>query len=144
MNVSWNGFLASLAITLLLAWAPPALAGETYLSATIGSYHFNRDRDYEEHNWGLGIEQHSDRWAVLLGAYRNSYRRGSAYALAAYTPFDVGDWRVGPVAGMVTGYDESGPSLFAGGVMTRTWQTVGVNIIFTTSAVALQVKVRIR
>ena len=68
--------LAALGLALVVGQA--AAAGDpelpqVWLNAGLHSYHFNRNKDYREQNWGLGAEVllAPDR-AVLVGTYLNS------------------------------------------------------------------------
>lgn len=127
-----------LAILLLLACAE-AFA-QTSVVFTTTSYHFNRDKGYNERNLGVGLEYRlSDEWAIAGGFYRNSFYRHSNYVMGAYTPFEMGGWRAGGLFGIVTGYD-SGPTPVALGLVTKGWGRFGINIVAVPSVVGLQVK----
>jgi hypothetical protein len=74
------------------------------------SYHFDRSHDWNEVNPGLGYQRTTDAlpggyWQV--GAYRNSVRRNTVYAIVGSEPLSVGDWRFGVFAGVATGYREN-------------------------------------
>jgi len=96
------GFLVGILLGLI---SRPACA-DTWLVATVASYHSNRDIEHNERNWGLGIEHDlSDTWRLTAGHYRNSYWRDSSYVGALWMPLVYGRVRVGVLLGAVTGYD---------------------------------------
>ena len=142
-----RGFLAGMFAVLVGIAAVGMLAkalSQTYLVATITSYHFDRDKNYNESNGGLGLEHRlNERWAVSTGFFRNSFDRHTNYLFAGYTPLQVSDWRVGAVMGAVTGY-ENGVSPWFTGIATRDYGRIGLNIVFSTAGVALQVKYQVR
>jgi len=79
--------------------------------ASIHTEHWARDT-LNQRNEGLGLTVQLDpSWSLSTGFYRNSYRRTSAYALAAWTPLRIplGAWHIdaGGEAGLVTGYHRS-------------------------------------
>jgi hypothetical protein len=116
---------------------------QTYAVATITSWHFDRDKKYNEDNFGLGLERRlSDTWSLSAGYFRNSFDRHTNYVFAGYTPVEVYGWRTGVVMGGVSGYDD-GISPWLTGVMTRDFGRVGLNVVFSAGGVALQVKLRI-
>ena len=115
---------------------------QDYLVATVTSFHFDRSKDYNESNFGLGIERrYSDEWAGSVGYFKNSFYRNTVYVFAGYTPYRYGEWRYGVVVGAVTGY-ENNVSPWITGVATRDYGRFGVNIVLAASAMALQVKVK--
>lgn len=115
---------------------------QDYLVATVTSYHYDRSKDYNESNFGLGIERrYSDECAWSVGYFKNSLYRNTVYVFAGYTPYRYMGWRYGVVVGAVTGY-ESGVSPWLTGVATRDYGRFGVNIVLAASAIALQVKVK--
>jgi hypothetical protein len=76
---------------------------------------------YNEANWGLGARaQLAPAWSAQAGAYRNSYRRTSVYALADWTPLAAGPLRAGLFGGVATGYPyNDGRATVAGGLVAR-------------------------
>jgi hypothetical protein len=137
-----RGFLAGMFALVVAIVAVGMLAkafSQQYISTTIGSYHFDRDKDYNERNLGLGYERHSGQWSFLTGYYRNSYYKDTVYLMAGYQPFylQFGNWRGGIVGGLVTGYDSP---FLAGGVVSYNGRRYGLNIILAPVAIALQVK----
>lgn len=118
-------------------------AAQTYAVATLASYHFDRKKDYNENNFGLGIEHRfSDAWAMSAGFFRNSFDRHTNYVFAGYTPIQYAGWRVGAVVGGVTGYSE-GVDPWLTGIATRDFGRVGLNLVFSPAGVALQIKLMV-
>ncbi|MDQ8023998.1 MAG: hypothetical protein REI94_19325 [Moraxellaceae bacterium] len=91
--------MRSLIAFALSAIAPPLAALE--LSIPVGSYHFDRSRDWQEQNYGLGVEHES--W--VAGYYRNSYDKDTVYAGYAWRPLQWGWMRAGITALLASGYD---------------------------------------
>lgn len=107
--------LAALAACLATAIMAPAAHATTFtLDLNLASVHTERwARDsLNQRNEGVGVTAQLDSsWSLSAGWYRNSYRRTSAYALAAWTPVHIplGNWRLdaGGEAGLVSGYRHS-------------------------------------
>ena len=140
-----RGFLAGMFAVLVGIVAVGMFAkalSQTYLVTTIGSYHFDRSKDYNERNLGLGLEHRSGDWSVSAGFYRNSFDRHTNYLLASYTPLDIGGWQLGGVVGGVTGYND-GIAPWVSGIATRDFGSVGINVVFSVAGVALQVKLKL-
>lgn len=105
----------ALAACLAAAIAAPSAHATTFmLDLNLASVHTERwARDsLNQCNEGLGVTAQLDSsWSLSTGWYRNSYRRTSAYALAAWMPLHIplGAWRLdgGGEAGLVTGYRRS-------------------------------------
>ena len=137
--VGWVSLLIGIAAVGLLAKA----LSQTYAVATITSWHFDREKDYNENNLGLGLEHRlSENWSVSTGFFRNSFYRNTNYLFAGYTPIEISGWRAGVVMGGVTGYEE-GMSPWFTGVATRDFGRIGINIVLSPVGMALQLKVRI-
>lgn len=108
------------------------------LDVNVASYHTQAwaRRDLNQKNPGIGMTYHLSRtWAFAAGGYWNSYRRPTAYALAAWTPLqfgDVGDWHVdaGIAAGLASGYrkDEIACQPLAGGALVRVVAPSGISV----------------
>lgn len=106
--------LAVLAAAAMLALAPmrEARADGWRLDANLASVHTERwARDsLNQRNPGLGVTWQASRaWALAAGAYSNSYRKPTVYAIAEFTPLHIGapnHWRLdaGVAAGIATGY----------------------------------------
>jgi hypothetical protein len=82
-----------------------------HLNVNLASYHFNQSKSYNEFNPGLGYEGKYRDWRFFTGAYYNSYKNWSIYALAGYTPIH---WQVtqnneitlGIALGLASGYEK--------------------------------------
>lgn len=115
-------FTAAIALALL---ATTAAASEGWTLQLHGlSWHAapragfdNSNRDWNERNEGLGVRNtFSDTWSVQFGAYRNSIDRTTIYAVANYTPVQVGGVRIGGFAGIGSGYRQQ-PVFLGGGLV---------------------------
>lgn len=104
-----------IAVALAAALAAPAIASAapTYtLDVNLASYHTERwaRHSLNQRNLGLGVTARFNRnWSVSGGWYRNSFRRGSAYLLANWTPLHwslPAGWSIaaGGTAGLDSGY----------------------------------------
>lgn len=97
----WNGFNAAkagrfmmrtvLAMVLAVVWNAPLEAGPDRFSVLMGSKHFGSN-GFNEINPGLFATWEGEKLAYSLGAYLNSYDRGS---LAATAHVPVFRWKGG-------------------------------------------------
>lgn len=103
---------------LVAALAAPVAASATTsftLDVNLASVHTERwaRRDLNQRNLGLGATaRFSPDWSISAGWYRNSYRRGSTYLIANWTPLHVSlplHWSLaaGVTAGLDSGYRSS-------------------------------------
>lgn len=100
-------------------------AADLHVQIHGASKHTSQPQGYEfnERNLGGGVRlQLNDRWGVQVGAYKNSYRRNTKYALFQYTPIDLGNVRAGVFGGYASGYAYKVPGV-AGAMAT--WQVSG-------------------
>jgi hypothetical protein len=136
------------------AMAADEKSGEIWVNAGSISHHFNRNYDFNERNWGLGAEYKFDaRRSVFAGTYRNSMWRTTRYAGLSYTPFQIGQARIGMIGGVADGYREMNDGGFfpmISPVLSIEGKRFGMNFIVipsivsnVSSALALQVKIRI-
>ena len=127
---------------------------QTWLNAGFLSYHFQRDKDLNGSNFGLGVEQRFSTVAALTaGRFYNSDRRYSNYAGVYYQPIAIGPVRLGAVVGGFNGYPkmrDGGWFLAAIPVASIEYQRVGLNLAFVPSykdrlygALSLQVKLKV-
>ncbi|SCC93614.1 conserved exported hypothetical protein [Thiomonas sp. X19] len=126
---------------LLLSTAPLAAhAGTLSLDLSTACIHDKAAarRSLNQVNPGLGVAyQITPDVGLSGGFYRNSFRRTSAYALAAWTPLHLAlpaglTVRLGLAGGLVSGYAHVSPvsPFAAAGLLTlRTTQGWGVNIV---------------
>lgn len=98
-------FAIDLVIAALLVCACVPAVAQTWLTASIASYHFERG-DYCELNPGVGFE-HRIRGELrfVAGGYQNSYCRASSYAGASWMPIGFGELRAGAALIAVSGYE---------------------------------------
>jgi opacity protein-like surface antigen len=81
------GCCAALASPAAAQESAPQVQPQLWLNAGLFSYHFNRDRDYRERNWGLGAEAIvAPDHVLLLGTYLNSDNARSHYAGYQWRP----------------------------------------------------------
>jgi len=105
---------------------------ELWLNAGFYSYHFQRDKNLNDSNPGLGAEYRFSTVASLTaGRFYNSDRAYSNYAGIYYQPFAIGKVRLGVVAGAFNGY----PKMRDGGwfpaaipVASIEYQRIGLNL----------------
>lgn len=124
----------------------PAFA-DTWLVGTVASYHFDRSADYNERNWGVGIEHDapSGKARFVGGIYKNSFGRENRYAGISFAVYRLGPARFG----MAFGLQHAGSPLpMFMPVAQIEGKTLGVNIVGRPrigddpAVVALQVKFR--
>lgn len=104
---------------------------EVWLNAGFYSRHFQRDKNLNDSNPGLGVEyRFSSVASVTAGRFYNSDREYSNYAGIYYQPFAIGDVRLGAVVGGFNGY----PKMRDGGwfpaiipVASYEYKRVGLN-----------------
>ena len=83
-------------------------------------------RNWNQVNTGLGLRYELDEsLSMQLGGYRNSMNRNSVYALADWTPLQVGPLQIGGFTGGATRY-KSNQGVLLGGVVR--WQQDHVSL----------------
>ena len=131
----------------------PPSTSQLWLNVGGFSRHFDRNRGFNEHNLGLGIEYRtSPSLSYMAGSYYNSVRKNTTYAAVNWQPWSVGSLKVGAAIGLMNGY----PAMNSGGhffavlpVVSYEGRRFGVNLGLIPSiknidgAVILQFKVRI-
>jgi hypothetical protein len=94
--------------------------------------HFNRGKDLNGENHGLGAEyRFSGTMAASVGRFYNSDREYSNYAGVIWQPYAIGPVRLGAALAAFSGYPHMrGGGWFPAAVPTATfeYQRVGVNI----------------
>lgn len=119
-------------VITLLVLATSAQASETWLTINVGSYHINAKKDYNQQNYGVGVEYHNDDLIFMAGEYRNSSYKDSVYAMGGWMPLKLGVVNAGATIGAVNGYPNingGGFTLAVAGVVSAEWDKVGVNLI---------------
>lgn len=155
---------AIFALMSLILLSPAATAGtdqveakgQFWLNAGGVSYHFDRNKSFNEKNAGLGLEYRiNENASVAVGQYKNSVWSDTRYASLAWTPLHYGIARVGVLTGLADGY----PNMRHGDVfplitpfIAIEGRRVGVNLMVIPSiasrkvtidgAVVLQFKIR--
>lgn len=86
-------------------WAEGKPLNEVWLNPGMVSYHYRRDQDRNDGNYGLGAEyRFSTVASVTAGRYFNSDRAYSNYAGLYYQPLALGPVRLGLAGGAIDGY----------------------------------------
>ena len=127
---------------------------QTWLNAGFASYHFQRDKDLNGANGGLGVEQRlSTVTALTAGRFYNSDRRYSNYAGVYYQPLALGPFRVGAVVGGFNGYAgmrDGGWFIAAIPVASIEYRALGLNVAVVPSykdrlygAISFQLKLKV-
>lgn len=138
--------MKKLILMLLITFSNISVAQEAakqWLVVTTNSYHFERDVPYNEKNWGLGWEwSRTDHVRYGVGFYQNSFYKATEYVYVAYTPWKPFGLSVGPIMGLVTGYEKNDdqPSLLEGLMLVKEWNNVGINVLANPAAIAFQLK----
>lgn len=130
--LSWL-FLLFIAAAAINAHGEEVKASKLWVTPGAVSYHFNRDKEYNERNFGFGIEYSLNKnWSVLAGQYQNSIGGVSKYGLVGYTPWHPNRYiSVGALAGAVTGYHTNKSAMLAVlPLVAVNFRHVGVNISF--------------
>jgi len=104
---------------------------ELWVNPGFYSYHFQRDKGFDDTNPGFGAEYRLSTVAsVTAGRFHNSDRQMSNYAGVYYQPWAIGPVRLGAVIGGFDGYPkmrDGGWFLAAIPVVSVEYQRVGVN-----------------
>jgi hypothetical protein len=128
---------------------------EFWIDSGFATYHFDRDKDLNGANWGLGAEyRFSGTMAATVGRFYNSDRDYSNYAGVIWQPYAVGPVRLGAAIAAFNGY----PHMRDGGwfpalvpTLTYEHERVGVNVGIIPSykdrlygGISVQLKVKLR
>ena len=127
---------------------------EVWLNPGFYSYHFQRDKNFNDSNPGFGIEyRFSTVASATVGRFYNSDRRYSNYAGIYYQPVAIGAFRLGAVIGGFDGYpkmNDGGWFLAAIPVASFDYKSVGINIAVVPTykdrlhgAISIQPKVKV-
>ncbi|MFC0170349.1 hypothetical protein ACFFKC_19935 [Pseudoduganella danionis] len=111
---------------------PNAPLQELWVNGGFYSYHFQRNKNLNDRNPGLGLEyRFSSVASVTAGRFYNSDRSYSNYAGMYYQPWQIGPVRLGAVAGGFNGYPKMRQGgWFVAAIPTASfeYQRVGVNV----------------
>lgn len=111
-----------------------AAEGDIYIVGTLKSYHENRKHNYNENNYGIGIQYGlSEDWRLVLGEYKNSFDNKSKYYGAMWLPFHRNAFNAGLLLVNVNGYDGDSLSKYTPvAVPVVTWEKDRflVNVVF--------------
>ena len=125
-----NAVIAAAVLVSLPVSCKEARSDETWMVATVRSYHYERGVSGRcEDNYGLGIEHHiGSDYSLSAGEYKNSFCDRSYYVGGGWFPIHQGNWHFGTNLGVVTGYERHDPAGFL--VLGATYQAKdwGVNI----------------
>ncbi|MYM22239.1 hypothetical protein GTP46_06240 [Duganella sp. FT135W] len=124
--------LALLAVAANAETIEPAPLNEVWLNGGFYTYHFQRDKDLNGANGGIGAEwRFSTVASATAGRFYNSDRAYSNYLGVYYQPLKFGPVRVGAVLGAFDGY----PKMRNGGwfpaaipTLSYEYERVGVNV----------------
>ncbi len=118
------------------------------------SYHFQRDKGFDNRNLGAGVEYRlSTTMSLTAGQFNNSDHRSSRYLGGYWQPLALGPFALGAALGFFDGY----PAMRDGGwfpalipAMTYEGQRFGANLLFVPNygdrlhgALSLQLKLRV-
>jgi hypothetical protein len=97
---------------------------ELWLNPGVYSYHFQRDKGFNNNNYGLGAEyRYSTVGSIMVGGFYNSDRYTSHYVAWHWQPLGLGPVRFGAVVGAIDGY----PKMLDGGWFFAVIPTVGID-----------------
>ncbi len=126
---------------------------ELWLNPGFYSYHFQRNKGFNDSNFGLGGEyRYSTTGSVTLGVFENSDRQTSHYAGWYWQPLGLGPVRLGAIAGAIDGYPMWNGGWFIAVIPTASieYKYIGANLMFIPGykdklygAITLQLKLRV-
>jgi hypothetical protein len=132
----------------------PQAKSQLWINPGMVSYHFQQDKNFNNGNWGAGLEYRFNTVASLtVGRFYNSDRAYSNYAGVYYQPLAIGPIKVGAVFGAFHGYPTTNNGgWFAAALPALTWEgdTVGANVFVIPTivdrvhgAISLQLKLKV-
>lgn len=111
--------------------------GELWVDSGFLTAHFNRDKDLNGSNRGLGAEyRFNGTMSAVAGRFFNSDRAWSSYAGVIWQPYAIGPVRLGAAIAAFNGYPHMRDGgWFPAAIPTATfeYQRVGVNVGFVPS-----------
>lgn len=105
----------------------PQIKSQLWINPGMASYHFQQDKNFNNGNWGAGLEYWFNTVASLTaGRFYNSDRDYSNYAGVYYQPIAIGPIKVGAVVGGFNGYpNTNNGGWFAAALPALTWEVIG-------------------
>jgi hypothetical protein len=121
-------------LTALIVMAAPAAWADLWVNPGFYSYHFQRDKGFNNVNTGLGFETTlTEKYALTAGVFENSDRETSRYVGVYAMPFKIAGFKAGAAIGAFDGY----PKMRNGGWFPAAIPTVafegrqlGLNVSF--------------
>jgi hypothetical protein len=113
--------------------AQEAAEFESSLWVNVGGFsrHFDRSKDFNETNLGLGVEyRFRSDLSAMAGYHENSIRLRTRYAALNYQPLEIGPLKVGVSVGVMSGYpvvNEGGAFFAALPMVTYEGKRFGIN-----------------
>jgi hypothetical protein len=132
----------------------PKSESQVWVNAGMVSYHFQQEKNFNNGNWGGGVEYRFNSVASLTaGRFYNSDRAYSNYAGVYYQPLAIGPIKVGAVIGGFNGYQSTNnggwfPAVLPALSWEGDWVGANVFIIPTVGdrvhgAISLQLKLKV-
>jgi hypothetical protein len=146
--------MKKLFVALTVVAAAPAALADIWVNPGFYSHHFDKSKDLNNNNRGLGVEATiTNTYSLTAGVFENSDRQTSRYVGAYVMPFQMGALKAGAAVGAFDGY----PKMREGGwfpalipTMAMEGRRVGLNVSYTpkigdkvSSALSFQVKFNI-
>ena len=132
----------------------PEPKSELWINPGMYSYHFQKDQNLNNNNWGIGLEYRFNSVAsATVGNFKNSDNGHSSYVGVYYQPIAIGPIKLGVVAGGFNGYQSTNnggwfPAILP--AITVEEGRFGANVFFIPTvgdrvhgAISLQLKVKI-
>ena len=133
-----------LTIILLLILANNSYSEESEYKFNIhlASYHFNRDYDWNEKNYGFGVEKHTDSVYFGVGYFKNSYNEDSFYLSIGVDTVMFNSVEIGLFSGIASGYSQHnrgvGDFILIGGISIS---KEGISIELTPKFISLSLSI---
>jgi hypothetical protein len=127
---------------------------ELWLNPGFQSWHYERDNDFNNNNYGFGAEyRFSTVASVTAGRFYNSDRDWSNYVGIYYQPWAIGPVRIGAVIGGFDGYPQMRDGgWFAAAIPMASYEygRIGLNVAFVPKykdrlhgAISFQLKIKV-
>jgi hypothetical protein len=111
LPLTLTNLIASPVIAQSTSWIEvikPQSKSEIWVNPGMYSYHFQKDQNLNNNNWGIGLEYRFNTVAsATIGNYRNSDNDRSSYLGIYYQPIALGPVKLGVVAGGFNGYQST-------------------------------------